>query len=163
MIADDEFRGMLLVDAADDEPDVPMWDFDVPGEITFLVLTNHVSHQHRWPWRLWRKGKHHRTFEVEILDCEGCADWAAEGMGHDYWIQEYVDLVPLKIGGIYTVYGMEVHFSRGDGWTTDDDEEWDYEGIRRHFHPGHRIAGLLISAWTSLTWRFRRKPKRRLW
>jgi hypothetical protein len=147
----------VLWSETDDHP----WDDDpycigTKGSVKFLVISNCVDHSIPWPWRLWRKGKYHRRlFELDILEYDGCASWAAEGYGLADWITDHVPMEDLKVGGIYTATGMTVSFTSGDRWETDDDEDWEWEDLIRHHHLGHRIAAILLSRYMELRWFWR--------
>lgn len=71
------------------------------------------------------------TFEFEIVDSNGCAGWLQEGLGVDYALTEewIAPLKDLKEGATYRVHDITVHYVRGDGWTTDDDEDWEFGNV----------------------------------
>ena len=63
-------------------------------------------------------------FEYEVLDSDGCTFWIEEGMGIDYWLEQYI---PIKESGSYVVQGIT-------GTITTDyygecDEEWEYDSV----------------------------------
>ena len=68
-------------------------------------------------------------FEYELLDYSGCMGGAQETLGIDYLLKDmwcvWTDLsYPLKEGYEYTFHDISVHWTRGDGWTTDDDVDY---------------------------------------
>lgn len=68
-------------------------------------------------------------FEILDYDCDTACFWAQEGIGIGYLISDMVGL-PDKPGH-YIVHGITVSFTRGDGWSTDDDEDWEWTSIER--------------------------------
>lgn len=68
-------------------------------------------------------------YELEVIefDCDSSLMWLNEGIGIDYWLQDAVD---FDKPGYYVIEGVTGTYYRGDGYTTDDDEEWDYEVVR---------------------------------
>jgi hypothetical protein len=62
-------------------------------------------------------------FEFEVFDHSGSTFWIQEGMGFDYFLSEYVE-IPHE--GLFLVSGIVGTWIRGDGWTTDDDEDWEH-------------------------------------
>ena len=71
-------------------------------------------------------------FKVDVVayECGTSVFYVNEGMGIDYWINWYIDEFPGSIPGYYVIEGIRGAYHRGDGWSTDDDEEWEYESIR---------------------------------
>lgn len=62
-------------------------------------------------------------------DCTGAAGFAISYYGlFEYVLEDLID--PPERAGWYVVTGMTGHFSRGDGWTTDDDTEYYFESVR---------------------------------
>lgn len=73
------------------------------------------------------------TFEIEVLDYSGCAGGLQETLGIEYYLTEYWDLQDeVREGVTYTLHNVTVTWTRGDGWTTDDDVEYDFELITHH-------------------------------
>ena len=86
------------------------------GEIQFFVIQNVPD-----------------TFEIEILDYTGCAGGLQDTIGIEYYIGEYWGLQEeLREGLIYTLHDVTVTWTRGDGWETDDDVEYDFESMTSH-------------------------------
>lgn len=69
-------------------------------------------------------------YETEVLDYDGDTGvfWISEGVGFDYWFDWMID---LQEPGFYVLEGVRGHWIRGDGWTTDDDEKWEFDLCRR--------------------------------
>jgi len=68
-------------------------------------------------------------FEYELLDYSGCMGGAQESLGIDYLLKDMwgVDKDPdlnLREGVEYRFIGITVKWTRGDGWTTDDDVDY---------------------------------------
>lgn len=95
-----------------------------PGRILFEII--HV-HPERWP-----RGRHYETYRyvLEVLDYDGESGvyWLNEGVGFDFWFDGHVD---LEEPGFYVLEGVAGSWIRGDGWMTDDDEEWEFALCRR--------------------------------
>lgn len=89
-----------------------------------------------------------RVFEFEALDWSNCVDWMQEGVGIGYWLTEMSGVVDLLTDGYtYIFHDIEVTFYRGDGWTTDDDEEWEFGTLERVWHPWTWCKQKLFNAW----------------
>lgn len=74
------------------------------------------------------------VFEMEYEDYSGCAGGMQETVGIDYYIQHVWRLhkdptFKLREGVSYTIHGLTVTWTRGDGWELDDDVEYDFESI----------------------------------
>lgn len=71
-------------------------------------------------------------FEIEYVDYSGCAGGLMETLGIDEWSLQNVlgiDRAELREGVYYTIHGLTVVWTRGDGWTTDDDVEYYWEEL----------------------------------
>jgi hypothetical protein len=102
----------------DEEDQRQYWNGD--GHIEFFVIQNHGD-----------------TFEVEVLDYSGCAGGLSETLGIEYVITdmwclnkdpEYI----FREGVTYTIHDLSVTWTRGDGWNTDDDVDYDFGKITSH-------------------------------
>ena len=69
-------------------------------------------------------------YEIEVFGYDGCAFWMQEGAGIDYWLTDMGLLCEDLQPGFYVMEGIIGSYFRGDGWTTDDDEEFEYEFLR---------------------------------
>jgi hypothetical protein len=99
------------------------------GHIEFLVVQNAPD-----------------IFEVEMVDYSGCAGGLQETLGIEYYITDIWCLhkgsePPLLEGGTYTLNGVTAEWTRGDGWTTDDDVEYSFETITQKANE-HRSINL---------------------
>lgn len=68
-------------------------------------------------------------FEYEVINWSGCIGGAHETLGIDYlltdiWCVDKDLAYPLKEGFEYTFHDITVSWTRGDGWTTDDDVDY---------------------------------------
>jgi hypothetical protein len=74
--------------------------------------------------------KTYDRYELEVIEYDSGSSlmWLQEGQGIEYWIQEAID---FEKTGYYVIEGVSGTYFRGDGYTTDDDEEWDYKCVRR--------------------------------
>lgn len=66
-------------------------------------------------------------FSTEVLGHDGCAFWIQEGEGFDYWLDQVDE---MEVPGTYVIEGIIGHYMRGDGWTTDDDVDWEIGVVR---------------------------------
>jgi hypothetical protein len=68
-------------------------------------------------------------WEYEVIDCDSDSSvfWINEGVGFEYWLDQHVD---FGGPGVYVVQGISGSWIRGDGWTTEDDEEWEFTSLR---------------------------------
>lgn len=67
--------------------------------------------------------------EVECHDSDGSVFWINEGVGIDWWLEQH-DIPEIQASGWYVIEGITGEYIRGDGWSTDDDEEWEYKSVR---------------------------------
>lgn len=104
----------------DDNFEAPDWDMS-PGSLTFFVIQSCPDTSGRKNW----------LFEFEYEDYEGCVGWMNESIGFDYFLTSYMDPSEFKEGWTYTIHDITVHFTRGDGYTTDDDEDWEWGEVTR--------------------------------
>jgi hypothetical protein len=69
-------------------------------------------------------------YESEVLDHDGSTFWISEGVGFDYWLSACLD-VNEQLEGYYVIEGVIGRYIKGDGYSTDDDEEWEFDLCRR--------------------------------
>jgi hypothetical protein len=82
-------------------------------------------------------------YEIDWDDYSGCVGGLDETLGIEYAVNEGIlDVGKLHIGMTYEVQGITAHFTRGDGWTTDDDVDYYVESVTKVIYP-HR----LLKAW----------------
>ena len=69
-------------------------------------------------------------FEIgeSVFDSSNAPFWIKEGMGVDYWLDCYAP-DDLKEGW-WVFEGVHAYYHKGDGWTTDDDEDWYFDSVR---------------------------------
>ena len=98
------------------------------------------------------------VFEMQIDDYGGCAGGASEFIGLD-WLIHYelgLDRAKFKEGYTYTIKGLTAHFTRGDGWMTDDDVEYNFEIITYKIQPWRYLKQKLTNLWwQNIGWRIR--------
>lgn len=117
----------------EDEPEIE-WDMG-PGHLEIYVSLNTGTGRDR-------------TFEFEVIDYSGCVDWMQEGVGFDYWLTDMSGVVgELKAGCTYVFHDITVSFIRGDGWTIDDDEEWEFSELKMRWNLWTWGKQTLINAW----------------
>lgn len=96
-------------------------------------------------------------FEIEVLDYTGCVGGLQDTIGIEFYIEEYWGLRPeLKEGVTYTLGGVNVEWTRGDGWTTDDDVEYYFDSITAHWVLWTRAKTILYNLWwQNIGWKIR--------
>lgn len=123
-LPDPEADSPELFTLMDDNYEEPPWDMS-KGSVTFFVIQSWVDPDPKLPRRKkW-------LFEFEYEDYDGCVGWMQESIGLDYFLTSNFGPDDFKEGWTYTIHGITVHFTRGDGWTTDDDETWEWETVTR--------------------------------
>lgn len=98
------------------------------------------------------------VFEYEVEDYSGCVGGAHETFcGYDYFLEHLgIDKATMKEGCSYVIEGITVYFTLGDGWTTDDDADYDYEKITMHWKLGRWLKQWVSNAWwCNIGWRIR--------
>ena len=100
----------------EDDPKLP--PYGKPGRM--LVEIEDIS---RLPTSVFRY-----SATLHDYDPDSSVFWLNEGIGVDYFLNEQVELDEL---GWYVFEGVVGTYYRGDGYSTDDDEEWDYVLCRR--------------------------------
>jgi hypothetical protein len=58
----------------------------------------------------------------------GSTQYVNEGIGVAFFVDEYVEEIDGP--GIWIIKGVNGQYNRGDGWSTDDDEDWYYDECR---------------------------------
>lgn len=98
------------------------WEPPSPKEPGDLIFWAGAVTEDRWG-----------RLDIEIMerDYDGAFFWINEGVGLDYFLSEadHGDVV-IEEDGVYVCEGLTVHYTRGDGWTTDDDEDWEDYSFR---------------------------------
>ncbi|CBW47015.1 hypothetical protein [Roseovarius sp. 217 phage 1] len=93
--------------------------------------------------RSYDPNTHYCPYEIEYEDYSGCVGGLDEMVGIEYAVNEGIlDVGKLHIGCTYEVHGITAHFTRGDGWTTDDDVEYYIESVTQY-----AVLHQLIYAW----------------
>lgn len=92
-----------------------------PGRILFEIV--HIYRGSRPNWC--------GLYEIDVLDHDGDSSvmWLQEGQGIEYWLN--AGPLDLEETGFYVLEGVTGTYYPGDGWMTDNDEEWDFELCRR--------------------------------
>lgn len=77
-------------------------------------------------WNGMRPGELYRgssQWDFEVLDYDGDTSimWMSEGIGIEWFLK---DDVTFPEEGTYLLTNVYGHYTRGDGWSSDDDEEW---------------------------------------
>lgn len=84
-------------------------------------------------------------YEIDWEDYSGCVGGLDETLGIQYALNEGIlDVGKLKLGWTYEVNGITVVWTRGDGWTTDDDVDYYVEG--------EIYKRIYLSRWLSAWW-----------
>lgn len=73
------------------------------------------------PWNKW---------DYKEVRIKGGGEWIQEGIGVDYFINQYLD-EDIKEPGWYLIKGLYGKYVEGDGWDTDDEEyeEWYWDKV----------------------------------
>ena len=140
MSVDDELTEFEDICEPTEEDEQNHWSGE--GHITFFVQQNK-----------------HDVFEIEIEDYSGCAGGMGEIIGLEYAIHHELlhDSSKLREGYTYTINKLTAHFTRGDGWTTDDDVEWDFQTITYKIEWFRFLKQKLTNLWwQNIGWRFRK-------
>lgn len=100
-------------DAYDEE-----WEPPSPSTPGDLIFATGMLTRDKWG----------RVDQIELLewDYDGAFFWINEGVGIDYFVAA-ADHSPvvLEEHAVYVCEGLTVRYIRGDGYTTDDDEDWE--------------------------------------
>lgn len=97
--------------------------------------------------------KRYCPYEIEYEEYSGCVGGLDETLGIEYSVNERIlDVGKLRVGATYHVEGITAHFTRGDGWTTDDDVEYYVESVTETIHLHEIIAAWW---WQHIGWRIR--------
>jgi len=72
---------------------------------------------------------HEDKCEYEVLEWEGFSSvfWINEGVGFDWWLEERCQ---FPSSGVYLIENIRGDWIRGDGWMSEDREEWDHNDPR---------------------------------
>lgn len=102
-------------EAADEE------EFEYPkysdkGDIIFEVLGEDETKVYRWHIE-------------DVAYCGGSTFYVQEGVGIKYFV-DWMGDDRITGPGFYTFVGVHGRYLRGDGWTTDDDEDWEFDDLR---------------------------------
>jgi hypothetical protein len=101
--------GIITALPGQEEPEYS--SINEPGRI--LVTVYGAGETYRW--------------DAEVLAHDGSAFWIQEWIGFDF----FFDDVDFPDEGTWVIEDIVGHYTRGDGWSTDDDEDWDWGKIRR--------------------------------
>ncbi len=115
---------MTEIEIAEDPDESREWDppsYKTPGRI--LVR----SHGPAEPYEDGRPSVYRFSTEVLDHDSNSSVFWINEGVGFDFWLDSVDE---LEKPGVYVIEGITGDYIRGDGWTFDDDEEWDWQSVR---------------------------------
>lgn len=124
----------------DDEDFEPTFDFTSPEDVLFEVtaevdprLDDYGYPQFRRSG--WRRGFHvdYASVESDNPDVTGAASYADQYGGFLEYTVESLATCPNR-EGFFILEGVTGHYSKGDGWTTDDDMDFDFE-VERELTP----------------------------
>lgn len=133
---------MMIVDDDDQITDLDMGDYwNEEGSLTFHVLS-------------YDPNAKYYPYELEEEEWTGCVGGLLETIGLDYAIHDGVlDVGKLHIGMTYELTGITVTYTRGDGFSTDDDCDYYVKSVKKVFYP-HRF--LKAWWWHLIGWRIRK-------
>ncbi len=95
-----------------------------------------ISHDPEAYWEKW---------EIDYEEYSGCVGGLDETIGISYAINKgmFIDPDEIRFGFTYTINEITVVFTRGDGWTTDDDTDYYCGEITKQFS---------LKLWLSCWW-----------
>lgn len=116
--------GVEFTALPDDEPEFTPPPYSTPGRVLVRVSPRETVYKH--------------TYEVLSYDDDTGVFWVNEGIGFDYFFDNYVDFKSILAGadeGVFVVEGIKGEYIRGRGWISgdvceEDDEEWEIGEIR---------------------------------
>lgn len=118
---------IAIHDPKQDEPE--KFDFNFPEDVLIEVIAEDHADQTLPHWGVGRHSIESCTVLGNIGDPNGAASYEQSYGGFlDYTIQ---DMIECPGEGWWVITGITGHYTRGDGWTTDDDMDFYHEGIRR--------------------------------
>lgn len=83
-------------------------------------------------------------YEIDWHDYSGCVGGLQETLGIQYALNEGIlDAGKLRLGVHYRLDGITCHWTRGDGWTTDDDVNYYVESV---------TTTLFLPTWIKAWW-----------
>lgn len=99
-----------------------------------------------------------KIFEFDILEATGCLYGADEAIGIDYLLKEMWGVqsykYPFKEGIIYTFHHVTVSWTKGDGYTTDDDVEYSHGTVTKTWKPWTWFKTKMNAIWwKTIGWR----------
>lgn len=79
------------------------------------------------------KSMSYEPYEIEWEEYTGCVGGLHDTLGIEYCVNEGIlDVGKLKLGHTYVLNGIIPHFTTGDGWTTDNDVEYEVEFVTKY-------------------------------
>jgi hypothetical protein len=70
------------------------------------------------------------VIEESSYDPDSAAFWINEGVGIEFWADGHLDETHIPSPGWYVIYGIHGAYIKGEWGHTDDEEEWDFDGVR---------------------------------
>lgn len=112
----------------DDEPEIKeVFDFNCREAVLIEVVPDDSAYE-KFDWLGW-KVEWATIISSDNDEVSGAASHEqAYGGFLEYMIEGMVECP--KAAGWYVVEGVTGHYTRGDGWTTDDDMDYYYESMR---------------------------------
>lgn len=100
------------------------------------------------------------VFEIEIEEYSGCVGGFGEGVGIEWGLKEgYLGIGRDELKEGYTYYCDEitVSWTRGDGWTTEDDSDYYVGNMRSERLPLISYLKLIINNawWFNIGWKLK--------
>ena len=94
------------------------------------------------------------SWEIEVEEYSGCIGGLHESVGITYAINQHIlDGPKLRLGWTYIYKDITVTFTRGDGWTTDDDADYYVGSYEEVFKLGPWLSAWW---WHLVGWRFKK-------
>ena len=93
-------------------------------------------------------------YEIDYEEYSGCVSGLDESLGITYAVNEGIlNVGELRLGVTYYVEGITCHWTRGDGWTTDDDVKYYVGSVKTKIH---WKPFFLVWWWHLIGWRIHR-------
>lgn len=106
--------------AAEDRTDHEYPAYGTKGYVIVEVLQKiDIPYHPGWEWEIDRY----------TYDSENSTFWLSEGMGIDYFINNFIG-EDIPGPGIWMIEDVVGHYYKGDWGFTDDDEKWEWGTIR---------------------------------
>jgi hypothetical protein len=124
MEMDDLTTRIAEIEAGPDQVELPEGDFEPPsysdpGWILVEIITTGLLKDGGW-----------HDYELGETATDGAAFWIVEEEGLEHWLDGHLR-GEITDPGWYVIEDVIGTFSRGDGYSTDDDVDWEFASPRK--------------------------------